>query len=190
MRVAILFSTAITLLTTISGFASKSQAIQLQDGTVYFAQPPRLLKASTTYNTIGVVGGTYYFTISLPENAGEPLQSIRINQHEGVDYIAFNLQDSFALGVVGTNKQQRLELKNTNSDKKTKTVTLTFDPPVSPGQTITIGLRPIQNPIVEGVYLFGVTAYPRGEKAHGQFLGFGRLHFYGYDTESFRFPYP
>lgn len=29
-----------------------------------------------------------------------------------------------------------------------------------------------------GVYLFGVTAFPAGEKSHGQFIGFGRLHFY------------
>lgn len=193
MRVPILFSTALTLLSTftiIAVSAVKSPAIELQDGTVYFAQPPRLVKATTTYNTIGIVGATYYFTITLPDNAGEPLQTITINQRQGVDYVNFDLKDSFALGETATSKQQRLEIKNTNIDQKAKTVTLTFDPPVSPGQTITIALKPVQNPLVEGVYLFGVTAYPRGEKAHGQFLGFGRLNFYGYDSESFFFPYP
>lgn len=56
-------------------------------------------------------------------------------------------------------------------DRKKQTVILNFDPPVTPGQTITIGLRPVQNPWISGVYLFGVTANPRGEKSHGQFRG-------------------
>jgi hypothetical protein len=55
---------------------------------------------------------------------------------------------------------------------------VTFDPPVPPGKIITIGLRPTRNPLYDGVYLFRVTAFPPGEKATGQFLGFGRLQFY------------
>ncbi|HEY9294790.1 MAG TPA: DUF2808 domain-containing protein [Phormidium sp.] len=41
-----------------------------------------------------------------------------------------------------------------------------------------MALDPVRNPCFSGVYLFGVTAFPQGEKAHGQFLGFGRFHFY------------
>jgi Protein of unknown function (DUF2808) len=53
-----------------------------------------------------------------------------------------------------------------------------FNPPVQPGRKVTIALSPQRNPAYSGVYLFGVTAFPTGEKSHGQFLGFGRLHFY------------
>jgi len=61
---------------------------------------------------------------------------------------------------------------------------VTFDPPVTPGKR-SIGLRPVRNLRFSGVYLFGVTAYPVGEKSHGQFLGFGRLHFYGGGSRPF-----
>ncbi|RCJ41271.1 hypothetical protein A6770_09365 [Nostoc minutum NIES-26] len=206
MRLKILLGTAIATIAMMEGYAFQpSSAIQLQDGTVYFAQPPRLVGAVTTYNDVYVWGATYYFTVSLPENAGEPLQKITINQREGVDYIRFDLQKSFAFEGTRSDKGQKVGLKDATSDaswqaaslreasptrlRKTKTVSLTFDPVVSPGTTITIGLKPVQNPTVAGVYLFGVTAFPAGEKSHGQFLGFGRLQFYSRGFGYFHSPF-
>jgi hypothetical protein len=75
-------------------------------------------------------------------------------------------------------KRQAVSLSEVIDDRKTRMVSVTFDPPIAPGQTVTVGLRPVRNPNVGGVYLFGVTAFPAGEKVHGQFLGFGRLQFY------------
>lgn len=146
--------------------------------TAYFTQPPRLVKASTTYNRVNELGAVYYFTINLPENAGETLQTITIQQRESIEYIRFQLDKSVAFEGTASQEGQKLELKDISSDQKTQTVTLVFNPPVSPGKNITIGLKPRQNPRSSGVYLFGVTAFPTGEKPHGQFLGFGRLHFY------------
>lgn len=179
MRLAVLFGTAIATTAIINGYIPQhTQAIQLQDGTVYFAQPPRLVEAATTYNEVYAWGAKYYFTVSLPENAGEPLQKMTINQREGVDSIHFDLKNSFAFEGTRSRRGEKIGLKDVTSDRKTRTVSITFDPPVSPGKTITIGLKPWQNPAVSGVYLFGVTAFPQGEKTHSQFLGFGRLHFY------------
>jgi len=158
--------------------ACKSQAIQLQDGTVYFAQPPSIVEAATTYQNTYVWGATYYFTINLPENAGEALARVTINQREGMDYVRFKLKDTYAFAGTRSQKGEKLKLKDITSDRKSRTLSLTFDPPVPPGKKITIALKPVQNPTVGGVYLFGVTAYPAGEKSHGQFLGFGRLQFY------------
>ncbi|AFY44747.1 DUF2808 domain-containing protein [Nostoc sp. PCC 7107] len=187
MRSRVLLGAAIASITLINGYLlSPSSAIQLQDGTVYFAQPPRLVNTITTYNEVYAWGATYYFTISLPENAGEPLQSLAINQHEGVDNIRFDLNDSVAFEGKPSGKGQKVKLQNVVGDGKTRTVTLRFDPPVSPGKTITIGLKPWQNPRITGVYLFGVTAFPPGEKSHGQFLGYGRLHFYNHSDSWFR----
>ncbi|MDM9379944.1 DUF2808 domain-containing protein [Chlorogloeopsis sp. ULAP01] len=187
MRFGVLFSTALAWVIAFESYATlSSQAIQLQNGTVYFAQPPRLVEAATTYQDTYVWGATYYFTISLPGNAGEPLQKITINQREGVDYIRFDREDTYAFEGTRRKKGQKLKLKDVTSDRKSRTLSLTFDPPISPGRNITIALKPVQNPMVGGVYLFGVTAYPAGEKSYGQFLGFGRLQFYSPSIDSLR----
>ncbi|PMB51361.1 hypothetical protein CEN39_15650 [Fischerella thermalis CCMEE 5201] len=179
MRFPFLLGTALTLVIAIAPDAVlKTQAVQLRDGTVYFVQPPSLEGAITTYKTTYAWGATYYFTINLPENAGEPLQKITINQHEGVDRVRFDLEDTVVFEGKPRDKGQKLQLKDATSDRKTRTVSLIFDPPIPPGKTITIGLKPYQNPGVSGVYLFGVKAFPAGEKSYGQFLGYGRLQFY------------
>jgi hypothetical protein len=155
-----------------------AQAVQLADGKSYFVAAPRLLNAATTQNGVYLWGATYYFTLSLPENAGEGLQAVSFTQQEGVDTLRYHLNETSAF--IGTRSEAgaNLPLKSVTAEPGTRTVTVTFDPPVKPGQTITIGLRPVVNPSSGGVYLFGVTAFPEGEKPHGQFLGFGRLHFY------------
>lgn len=172
----------------IGGYTAElAQAVQLRDGTVYFVQPPDLVEATTTFNRANVWGATYYFTINVPENAGEPLQRVTITQREGVDNIRFDLEDSRAFVGTRSNKGARLPLGSVARDREKRSVSVIFDPPVTPGQIVTIGLRPVQNPRSSGVYLFGVTAFPVGEKSHGQFLSFGRLHFYGDGFRRFGF---
>ena len=63
-------------------------------------------------------------------------------------------------------------------NQETNSMTITFNPPISPGTTITVGLKPFQNPSVAGTYLFGVTVFPEGAIAQSMYLGVGRLHFY------------
>lgn len=183
-----IFGTILALTAAIGGVTAEiAQAIQLRDGTVYFAQPPDLVEATTTFKSVNTWGATYYFTINVPENAGEPLQQVTITQREGTDNIRFDLEDSRAFVGTRSNKGARLTLGSVTKDREKKIVAVTFDPPVTPGQTITIGLRPVHNPRSSGVYLFGVTAFPVGEKSHGQFLGFGRFHFYGDGFRGFGF---
>ncbi len=153
--------------------------VQLRDGTVSFVQQPRLVESTTTLKDINAWGATYYFTIDLPEKAGEPLQTVTFNQHEGVDNIRFDLDDTRAFVGTRRSRGENITLGAVTRDKKTRTVTVVFDPPIAPGQTITIGLRPVQNPFSSGVYLFGVKAFPAGTKTAGQFMGYGRLQFYG-----------
>ncbi|PPS40193.1 DUF2808 domain-containing protein [Chroococcidiopsis sp. TS-821] len=174
------FSTTLILVTGISGIIPQAaQAVQLSDGTVYFVQPPSLVSATTTVNSVSAWGATYYFTINIPKNADEPLQRVTIKQRDGSNHVRFRLDDSRAFEGTRDRRGTQLTLGEVTRDRDTRTVTMTFDPPVAPGRTITIGLRPVRNPLFSGVYLFGVTAFPPGEKAHGQFLGFGRFHFYG-----------
>ena len=153
-----------------------SSAVQLRDGTVYFVSPPRLEDASTTQNSVYAWSATYYFTLDVPENAGEPLQRVTIAQEPSPDTVKFNLKETEAFegGRSGT----RISLGEVTSDRNTRTVTVNFNPPVQPGRRVTIALAPQRNPAVGGVYLFGVTAFPTGEKSYGQFLGFGRISIY------------
>lgn len=172
--------TAIVAMASISVIAPEiARGVKLRDGTVSFVQQPRLVESTTTLKDINAWGATYYFTIDLPENAGEPLQTVTINQHEGVDNIRFDLEDTRAFVGTRRRKGETITLGGVTRDKKTRTVTVVFDPPVTPGKTITIGLRPVQNPFSSGVYLFGVKAFPAGAKTAGQFMGYGRLQFYG-----------
>jgi hypothetical protein len=183
MRVSNLFGAMALVASLLGVTASSIQAIQLADGTVSFEKPPRLVKATTTYNQADISGATYYFTIELPENAGEPLQKVTINQRQGFDDIRFDLDDSRAFEGTPRNKGERLTLAAVTKDDETQTISVTFDPPVTPGKTITVGLRPRRNPWTGGVYLFGVTAFPAGEKPYGLYLGVGRLHFYDNDRD-------
>lgn len=172
--------TTLALTAGIGGVAAGlAQAVQLKDGTVYFAQPPRLVEATTTFNDVNDWGATYYFTLSLPENAGEPLQRVTITQKEGLENIRYNLKDSRAFEGTRGDKGTRVTLGEVTRERETRTVSVMFNPPVPPGKTITIGLRPVRNPMFSGFYLFSVKAFPQGEKSYGQFLGFGRIHFYG-----------
>lgn len=158
-----------------------AQAVKLGDGTVAFVQPPDLIDATSTFKSVNVWGATYYFTINVPEKAGEPLGKITIIQREGGDNIRYDLDDSRAFEGTRSDRGERFQLGEVTRDRKTRTVVVNFNPPIQPGNTITIGLRPVRNPMSSGVYLFGVTAFPAGEKSRGQFIGFGRLHFYSND---------
>ncbi len=163
------------------GLLGTAQAVSLADGTVYFTSPPRLVGARTTQKSTYVWGATYYFTLRIPENAGEPLQRITIAQRESPDTLQFYPEQTRASEGERFDSGLTLPLGSVTTDKETRSVSITFDPPVAPGKTVTVGIRPKRNPDSGGVYLFGVTAFPAGDKAYGQFLGFGRLSFYESD---------
>ncbi|OIP76155.1 MAG: hypothetical protein AUK48_06295 [Oscillatoriales cyanobacterium CG2_30_44_21] len=157
-------------------------AVQLRDGKTYFVQLPMLMGAETTRNSIYVSGATYYFDIALPANMGEPLQKIEISQAEGFETIGFIRDRTVTYLQTGTG---RLEISSSTEitlkeGRDRPTISVSFDAPIpadSQGKLI-IGLRPVHNPRYDGVYLFGVTASPQGDRPNSQFLGYGRLSFY------------
>ena len=159
-------------------FLTPTLAIETKDGTVYFAQPPRLITAVTTRSETYVWSATYYFTLSLLPDAGVPLRQVKITKTEGSSNIRYNPDKFIAFEGTHRNKGEQLTVEEVALDKETNTVSVTLNPPVPPGKTFTIGLRPVRTPKYGGIYLFGVTAFPVGEKPHGHFLGYGRLHFY------------
>ncbi|MEO0373888.1 MAG: DUF2808 domain-containing protein [Cyanobacteria bacterium P01_A01_bin.17] len=153
---------------------SAAQSLQLADGTISFAKVPQLLKASTPHIGAAFRGADYYFTFRIPEDAGEPLQQLTFAQRKGVEQVDFLLGPTRA--YPSRRRKQSIALAaTTNAQQQTS---VRFDEPILPGETITISLKAKRNPNLGGVYLFGVTAFPAGEKVQGQFLGYGRLHFF------------
>jgi hypothetical protein len=148
-------------------------------GQSFFNHPPRLNRAAAFPN-IGYVASTYEFTLTVPEDAGQPLKAVTIMQATNAETVKFDVAHSRAFaGRRAMGSEIQLASVGGNQPANPGEVTIVFDQPVQPGSTITIALAARRNPISNGVYLFGVTAYPDGENGLGQFLGYGRLSFYG-----------
>ena len=155
----------------------KSQAVQYPDGKLAFESAVLLTDTHATFNQVRVRQAKYYFDLELPDNVGEPLGKVTIKQRAGGDNVRFKLDKTKVYLGNHNNKQEELS-STTLYDEETEEIIVKLDRPVLPGSSLTIGLKPKRNPDYAGVYLFGVTAFPPGEKSLGLYLGAGRLHFY------------
>jgi len=160
---------------TFGANTSPVKAIQLTDGTTSFGVPFQLNEARTSQASVRFRGATYYFTFELPKTATEPLHRVTIRQQGGA-LVEFNTQRTQA--YLNRQSDQQTPLGEVKVDQKTQEVDLIFEPPIQPGQTVTVGLGPFENPSVGGVYQFRVTAFPQGSKPQQQPLGLGPLRFF------------
>jgi hypothetical protein len=152
----------------------------------YFTKAPRLLGASATFNSVQARGAKYYFNIELPQDAGTNLQQVAISQRQGQETIDFRLEETLAYRGTNRDRQAPLAIANIEQNEETGAITITLEKPVSPGTTFTIALKPRKNPFYDGVYLFGVTAFPQGNNPQSLYLGVGRLPFYRANDGFFR----
>jgi len=167
------------------GFAPGAIAVRQADGTVSFEASPRLLSATTTFRGVSQRGAKYYFTVSVPETAGEPLETVVISKRSGTSEIDYRLDRTFAFAGTRRERGRELPLAAVDYDEATEVFTIAFAEPVAPGETFTVGLRPVRNPRFGGTYLFAVEVFPRGEKTLGLNLGVGRLQFIENDGSNF-----
>lgn len=152
----------------------------ISDQKLYFTNAPDLIDYATTQNSARVRGATYYFTVSLPENAGAPLQQLTLEQRQGVDFLGeYHLEETIAFEGTRSQRGEKVPLSLISTDRDNRTITIVFDPPISPGKTVTVGLRPVFTPS-EGIYLLRVQGYPPGGKSPNLSLGVARFHFYKY----------
>lgn len=187
MRISSIALATLTTLASLCGMAAPSpQAMYLAQGKVSFKTALSLVTATTTYNETDMWGARYYFTLSLPENAGESLGKVTIGQRQGFEDIRFKLKDTQAFKGTPRRQGETLKLKEVTKDPNSAAISVEFDPPVEPGTNVTIELRPVRNPSVSGIYIFGVTAFPAAENPYGLYLGVGRLHFYDSRPDLFR----
>ena len=169
------------IILTIANFGAMSlpsSAVQFPDGTVTFDSSPRIVNVTSTFKAIRIYGAKYYFTIELPPNVGESLQQINIEQRQGEENIGFTLDETMAFMGGPNNKGEEINIGSVIHDPEKNVISIIFSSPIPPGNTFTVGLKPRRNPQFAGTYLFGITAFPTGEKPRGLYLGVGRLQFY------------
>ncbi len=162
----------------------QAQAAQSPNGTVGFDSAVLLVDSHTTFSGVRIRQAVYYFDLELPKNVGESLQKVEIKQRTGSDEIRFRLDKTKAYLGNHNDKQQQLEV-TTSQDETTGAITVELKQAIPPGNKLTIGLKPKENPDFAGAYLFGVTAFPAGTKPQGLYLGAGRLNFYQGDNSLF-----
>ncbi|WP_404790684.1 DUF2808 domain-containing protein [Altericista sp. CCNU0014] len=171
-----------------SVLSSSVQAVSLSNGRAAFDHAPRLVRASTNFQETRVSGTTHQFTIAVPEDAGESLKAVTISQPSNLERIDYEVNQSkaFAGDLFRKGSSDRIArgteipLASIGGPQSADgEVTIVFDRPVPPGKAVTVELTSQKNPDWDGVYLFGITAYPEGEKSPGLFLGYGRLNFHG-----------
>ena len=154
--------------------STPANAIDLGDGRTFFESSPRLIRSATSNSSTGLA--TYQFTITIPEDAGESLQAVTITQKSNLELISFDMSESSAFKGDSFAGGSSLTLANIggNTTSESEKVTVMFDQPVQPGNTVTISLR-ARNPQYSGIYQFGVTAFPVGQNSSGLYLGTARL---------------
>ena len=177
--------TVSTIIGTVS-IQSQSKAVQFPDGTAAFESAVLLVDTHATFNGVRVRQAIYYFDLELPDDVGESLQKVVIEQRTGGDEIKFDLSKTKAYMGDHHDKEEELSLI-TSQDEATGAITVKFKQPITPENKFTIGLKPRRNPDFGGVYLFGLTAFPSGEKSRGLYLGAGRFHFYQSDDLHFNY---
>ncbi len=147
-------------------------------GQMFFSRVPRLVRVEASQKG-AYEASTYEFTVSVPSDAGAPLQAVRIVQDQNFDTVKFNISQSKAFMGERYAAGPELPLASVGGAQPAPgEATIVFNQPVQPGSTVTIALDVKANPPSGGVYEFGVTAFPAGEKGMGQFLGYGRINLY------------
>lgn len=154
------------------------EAGELRGGVRFFNSPPQLVESATTFNGVSIPAAKYYFTISLPEQAGEPLSRVVFQQQPNPDPINFYPDQTFAFFGYRRNRGEQIALQSVNWDRDMGKITVVFVESIPPGQTVTIMLKPWRNPDVSGVYQFRVFAFPLGDNAQAMDLGVARFQFY------------
>lgn len=142
-----------------------------------FVGIPRLIDSTTTQKYVSTPS-TYYFTIQVPEDAGNSLKTIQFTQTSGSDFLGKGIHKTSGFEETRENRGSDLSLSLVENNEDNRTMIVSLDQPVPPGKTITIALRTRRNPSGSGVYQLRVTGFPEGENAREASLGLARFNIY------------
>ncbi|MBP0017600.1 MAG: DUF2808 domain-containing protein [Cyanobacteria bacterium SBLK] len=157
----------------------KSQELPSQELPATFrGRAPRIEEVRTSSSYTSSRRARYYFTIALPEASETPLQKVIIQQRGGQERIRFKLEDTTAFLGTSRDRGETLNIQSASYDESTLAVTVELAEAIAPGTTLSIRLKPRQNPRWGGVYGFGVTVFPVGASGRELYLGARRISFY------------
>ncbi len=164
------------LSTSLSGLPAS--ALRIGGDQTVFEKAPRLIKAGASQTAAGA-SSSYQFTIEVPQDAGEALQAVKITQKPNLEQIDFerNLTRAYLGDLFADAPSLSVTSIGGREPTDSNEVLVVFERPVQPGNKVTVSLKATKNPQFGGVYLFGITAFPVGEKSPGLYLGSARLNF-------------
>ena len=142
-----------------------------------FTDPPSSVTFTNYYWYI-MLASQYYFTVTLPADAGAGLGGMVIQQTRGADR-DFQFFPDQTTAFVGTPRQagKAFPVKAV-FDNGSRTMTVTFLQAPQPGQTITLSLVPQNNPRWADTYMFAVQALPAGPNPVAASLGYATMNIY------------
>lgn len=152
-----------------------ADALELR-GSTFFARPPWKADLVSYRTTVGDPRAEYFFSVELAEDAGAALGGLLIRQSAGPQRIwPFSIDRTRAfLG----RPRGRGEAIPVEAEVSKGGIRVMFPEPVAPGSTVTVMLRPWNNPVTAATYLFQVTAFPAGPNPNPTPLGSARLRIY------------
>ncbi|MBE9202363.1 DUF2808 domain-containing protein [Synechocystis salina LEGE 06099] len=148
------------------------------NATFFTGTPPSLADVDASFNGVNIPNSRYFFSISLPAGEIEPLGKVVLHQQPNPSPISLDLSQTEVFLGMPSQRGNDLASSAVSTSGDSQTIVVQFDPPIAPGNTVTIALLAEQNPQVEGVYQFRVQAFPPGPAPVGLDLGVGRLQFY------------
>ncbi len=173
-----LLSGALALSISAVSLAGPASAITLADGTVYFNHVPNLTINGAYGRTVNAPA-IYTFTIDLPESADVGVGRLDIDLGEFGSEYTIDAKKAYLYQVGGDGHrislQEGVSLQTRADEPRPTMISVQLAEPIQPGQSVQVQMLVYNTPRIGGTHLMGVTAYPVGNLAHGQFLGFERV---------------
>ena len=165
---------ALPALVALQVVAAPVQAMELE-GQTWFTRPPWKVTFTNYYAYVGQTAAVYYFTVTLPEQAGAGLGGLVIQQTRGVDR-SFQFAPGRTQAFQGLPRREGASIPvQAQFDQNERRITVQFLQPPQPGQTVTVALKPWNNPFQSDTYMFSVQAVPAGPNPVPASLGFATM---------------
>ena len=145
------------------------------NGQSFFTQPPWRVEFTNYDWHVDAGGPEYYFTVALAENAGAHLGGLVITQTSGSDQ-TFWIDPKETSAFFGRPRHEGDAIPvEAQFHEQKRSMRVDFPDPPPPGSTLTVVLRPPNNPSLNDIYLFAVEALPAGANPSAAPLGFARM---------------
>ncbi|UFP94413.1 DUF2808 domain-containing protein [Gloeobacter morelensis] len=161
--------------------AGAAAAIQFSSGETAFNGPLRLLRSAVSQVTIEDYPAYYQFAVEAPGSLDEPLARLDIGLPTEYGPFGLNLPNpSQVRAFIPTQPyvqapQYPARDLPVSARVSEQVISVLFDPPVGPGNVVTVEWGPVRNPRMDGNYLFEVNAFPPGAMARSMYVGTGRI---------------